>query len=240
MDSPLTETLVTGKATFKLQVPYKLVRSGENGQKPLIIYLHGYGQGIHDFERKMNAFLELDAYHLFIQGPYPLKLNPKDHKRSGYSYYIYDEQDESSYIRSIEYTAEFIQEIVDHILPIIKASRISMLGYSMGAYLAGYWGCTRWKHTNDIIMLNGRLKAELFTSKVEEQKVLRHINFVAFNGKNDTIVDPKKQKEMMDYLANHHIKAEFHEVETGHALTESLIHATINWMLDLGFRKVKN
>ncbi len=45
---------------------------------------------------------------------------------------------------------------------------------------------------------------------------------------------------MMDYLANHHIKAEFHEVEGGHALTETLINATINWMIHLGFRKVKN
>lgn len=240
MDSPLTDTLVAGKATFKLQVPYKLVRSGEDGPKPLLVYLHGYGQDLHDFEQQMKPFLELDAYHLFIQGPYPLKLNPKDLKRSGYSYYIYDEQDESSYIRSIEYTAEFVQEIVDHMLPIIKASRISVLGYSMGAYLAGYWGCTRWKHTNDIIMLNGRLKAELFKLKVEEQEVLRHINIAAFHGKEDTIVEPHKQKEMMDYLVKHHIKAEFHEVEGGHALTETLINATINWMIHLGFRKVKN
>jgi predicted esterase len=240
MDSPLLDTLVAGKATFKLQVPYKLVRSGEDGPKPLLIYLHGYGQDVHEFEELMKPFLELDAYHLFIQGPYPLKLNPKDSKRSGYSYYIYDEQDDSSYLRSIEYTAEFVQEIVDHMLPIIKATRISVLGYSMGAYLAGYWGCTRWKHTNDIIMLNGRLKAELFKLKVEEQEVLRHINIVAFHGKDDKIVEPSRQKAMMDYMAQHQIKATFHDVEGGHELSTTLTESAIKWMLDLGFRKVNN
>ncbi|TNE72872.1 hypothetical protein EP331_06290 [bacterium] len=236
----MLETLVAGKSTFKLQVPYKLIRTGDDSPKPLIVYFHGYGQDIQDLENEMASYLELDAYHLFIQGPFPLKLNPKDEKRKGFSYYIYDEHDDSSYLRSIEYTAEFIQEVVDHMLPIIKATRLTLVGYSMGAYLAGYWGFTRWKHTNDIVMLNGRMKAELFKSKIEEQDVLKHINVVAFHGKNDSVVNPVHQKEMIEYIAGNGIKASFIEVDGGHKLSKTIIEKSLNWLLELGYRKYKN
>jgi hypothetical protein len=40
------DTLIAGKSTFKLQVPYKLIRSGTQGKKPMLVYFHGYGEDI--------------------------------------------------------------------------------------------------------------------------------------------------------------------------------------------------
>lgn len=232
----MTTTLITGKSTFKLQVPYKLIRTGEDGKKPLLVYFHGYGQDIAELEEKMSVLLQLDAYHLFIQGPYALKLNPSEVKRKGYSYYLYDDDD--TYKNSIEYTAEFIQEIIDHVIPIIQVSRISLIGYSMGAYLAGYWALTRWKHTNDVIMISGRLKTEWFESRITENRHVDHMNIIAFHGKNDSIVDALKQRECIEFCKENGLKAEFHEIETNHELNSRLTEPVFNWLINLGYRKV--
>jgi len=230
------DTLIAGKSTFKLQVPYKLIRSGEQGKKPLIVYFHGYGEDITEMEEKIEPLLSLDAYHLFIQGPYALQLNPKEKNRKGFSYYQYDSED--TYINSIEFTSEFIQEIIDHIIPIVEVSRITLVGYSMGAYLAGYWAFTRWKHANDLLMINGRLKTEWFKSKIEDQDVLNHIQIVAFNGNSDTIVDPETQREMINYCKEHKLNAQYHELNGGHELTNEHLIQIKDWLLSLGYRNV--
>ena len=67
------EVLFSGKTSFKIEVPYELVETGDKGgDKPLIIYLHGYGDYLKSFKKKNSFLLNLDAYHLFIQGPYPV------------------------------------------------------------------------------------------------------------------------------------------------------------------------
>lgn len=229
-------TLITGKSTFKLQVPYKLIRSGDDTKKPLMVYFHGYGQDMAEFEQTMAPFLELDAYHLFIQGPYALKLTPAEKHRHGFSYYLYD--DEATYRNSIEFTSEFIQEIIDHALPILKVSRITLVGYSMGAYLAGYWALTRWKHTNDVIMIGGRLKTEWFEHKMKDAEVLKHMNIVAFHGKNDTVIEAHRQKEAIEYCKTNGLNASFYEINATHTLDNRLIEPTLQWLLNLGYRKV--
>jgi predicted esterase len=110
----------------------------------------------------------------------------------------------------------------------------------MGAYLAGYWGFTRWKHTNDLIMINGRLKTEWFSAKIEEQNVLNHINIVAFNGKSDTVVDPQSQSKCIEYCKNNNLNAEFHELDGGHELTNEHVNKIKNWLITLGYRNVEN
>lgn len=68
----MKEVLISGKASFKIEVPYKLYETGEKGKKPLIVYLHGFNQNIDRFEKIVNPLTELRAYHLFIQAPYPI------------------------------------------------------------------------------------------------------------------------------------------------------------------------
>ena len=41
------DVLLSGKTSFKIEVPYLLVETGKkNSKKPLIIYLHGYGEEV--------------------------------------------------------------------------------------------------------------------------------------------------------------------------------------------------
>ena len=165
------DRLVAGKATFKLQVPFKLSSSGSSEDpKPLIVYLHGYGHNITQFEEAVKTFEDFEAYHLFIQGPFPTKIEHQNNKKRGYAWYLYGDQ--KTYNQHLEMSSEFVQDVIDQHLGHINVSEICVIGYSMGAYLAGYWALTRWNHTNKVIMLSGRFKIEMIKIKSNRQTIL--------------------------------------------------------------------
>lgn len=225
------DVLVSGKTSFKIEVPYKLVETGPKGPKPLIVYLHGRGQYLDLFEKKTEVFKELDAYHLYLQGPYPELTHIKEREKIGYSWYLYNGK-QGSFVKSLEYTAEFIQEIIDGVRPFLKITRLCLVGYSMGGYQAAYFGLSRWKHTNEMIIIGGRIKTELIGSKWEQ---LRHIKVLALHGLNDTDVSPIKQEEQIAILKKHHIDAEFVGFDHDHSLNAPMLKSGVAWLKKNGY-----
>jgi predicted esterase len=227
------EVLISGKTSFKIEVPYKLYETGEKKKKPLIVYLHGYKQNISVFETLVKDLLNIEAYHLFIQAPYPIydESRKKKVEEWGRSWYLYDGE-QSQFIKSMELSSEFIQEIIDGLLPNIDVSRICLFGYSMGGYLAGYFMLSRWKHVNDAIIIGARIKTEVFEGRLSEAK---HINVLAIHGSKDESVFPDPQRKEIEILKDHGLNAEFKLVDTAHKLTEPFIKLTNNWLKELGY-----
>lgn len=223
---------MSGKTSFKVEVPYKLIEVGEKGEKPMIVYLHGKGQNIDIFERLMKPLLDLNAYHMFIQGPYADFTTVKEKQKWGHNWYLYNGR-QGSFVKSMEYTAEFIQEIVDHVLPFIKVNRLCILGYSMGGYQAGYFGTTRWKHTNEIIVIGGRIKTELLA---EKWKYLKHQQILAIHAEKDEYVSAEHQAEHIKIMQKKGINATFLEVDGTHKLTSKQLKEARKWLLNIGYK----
>jgi len=225
--------LISGKASFKIEVPYKLYETGEAGKKPLIVYLHGYRQNIELFESLVKDMLSLDAYHLFIQAPYPIydESGKKKVNDWGRSWYLYDGE-QGQFVRSMELASEFIQEIIDSILPNISVSRICLFGYSMGGYLAGYFMLSRWKHVNEAIIIGARIKTEVFEGRLEEAN---HINVLALHGNSDVNVFPEPQKREIENLTKAGFKASFIAVKAEHKLTNIFSVESLKWLKQLGY-----
>lgn len=232
------ERLISGKATFKLQVQYKLGQTGDQGKKPLIVYLHGYGQNVAIMEKKCKVLTsQLDAYHLFIQAPYPIKMKIDKPDSNIYSWYIFG--DEKTYLRNLEYTSEFIQEIIDKVLTTIEVSRISLVGFSMGAYMAGYYGLSRWKHIFDIVMVGGRIKTELFVNSIKENSSHHsHQHFLAVHSKNDTVVQFEAQNKSITFLSDAGLNAKIIEYKGGHIINKRSINIMVDFFTQIGYRKV--
>jgi predicted esterase len=228
------DVLISGKTSFKVEVPYKLIETGPKGEKPLIVYLHGKGQNVPIFERQVKSLMQINAYHLFIQGPYADFELTKSHEKWGYSWYLYNGR-QGSFVKSLEYTAEFIQEIVDHVIKFIQVSRICVLGYSMGGYMAGYFGTSRWKHTNELIVINGRIKTELLSTKWSS---LKHQRVLAIHGLNDEVVSADSQKQHIQKMVDKHVNATFVGVNDGHKLSVTMLKKAFNWLLDQGYTVV--
>lgn len=229
----MQDVLISGKASFKIEVPYKLIETGDKGKKPLILYLHGFNQNISTFGEKVSVLLKIPAYHLFIQGPYPLYDRKQKTQVSnwGRAWYLYDgEQDQ--FIKSLEISSEFIQEITDKVLDHIEVSRLAMLGYSMGGYLAGYFALSRWKHVNDLVVIGGRIKTELFTDRKSNYD---HLNVLALHGSKDNKVAKENQEKSCEELSEWGVNVTFKEIDAAHNLSNQYIAEIMNWFDSIGY-----
>jgi predicted esterase len=229
----MKEVLISGKASFKIEVPYKLYETGEKGKKPLIVYLHGFNQNIDRFEKIVNPLTELRAYHLFIQAPYPIydETRTKKVEDWGRSWYLYDGE-QQQFVRSMELSSEFIQEIIDGLLPNIEVNRLCLFGYSMGGYLAGYFMLSRWKHVNEAIIIGARIKTEVFTDRLQEAK---HINILALHGSGDKSVFPEPQQKEIEKLKKGGFNAQFKSIEAQHKLSQQFIAESEFWLKENGY-----
>lgn len=225
------DVLVSGKTSFKIEVPYQLAETGPKGPKPLIVYLHGKGGTIEAFKRATSGLHALSAYHLYIQGPYADKTVTETRERIGYAWYLYNHK-QGSLVKSLEYTAEFIQEIIDGVRPFLKITRLCLVGYSMGGYQAGYFAFTRWKHTNELIVIGGRVKTELLGTKWAH---IGHIKVLGLHGKSDAVVDPARAKEEIDRLAAKGLDASFQAIPGGHDLSAAAIRRSVAWLKKNGY-----
>jgi predicted esterase len=228
------DVLVSGKTSFKVEVPYKLIECGEKGkEKPLILYLHGFGENIKTFTQTCEPFLELDAYHLFIQGPYPIYDRSREKNVSdwGRAWYLYD-GNRGQFIKSLELASEFIQEIIDKLLNVISANRLCVIGYSMGGYLAGYFALTRWKHVNELVVAGSRIKTEVLHNNWDN---IKHMNVLALHGKNDTSVKYEPQEKEIQKFKENGVRAELKLLPENHSLTEAFIEEMIAWLKEIGY-----
>jgi predicted esterase len=233
------DVLASGRESFKIEVPYKLIESGEpNGEKPLFVYLHGFNQNIREFEKLISGIIEIEAYHLLIEAPYPIYDTQGGSKVSdwGRAWYLYD-GDQGQFIKSMEISSEFIQHIIDRHLELISVARICIFGYSMGGYLAGYFAMTRWKHVNELILTGCRLKTEILK---DEWKIISHMNILALHGLKDDKVKADPQKVEIEKLQKHGVSATFKTINGSHKLSKPFIEEAKRWLISVGYEKLKN
>lgn len=228
------ELLQSGKADFKLQVPYQVLETGEKDKpKPILVYLHGYGQTIKKFREICEPLLAVEAYHLFIQAPYPLYDRTREKKVNewGRAWYLYD-GDQDQFRTSLDQASRFIREIITRVVKVVNANRLCLVGFSMGGYLAGYHAIECSEQVNDVIIYGARYKSELLIGDYEK---ISHQNILALHGRDDKKVEPKPQREEMNALKRHGVDATFIEMEETHAFSESGIKKILDWLSNKGY-----
>ncbi|MDZ7694175.1 MAG: hypothetical protein U5K69_24150 [Balneolaceae bacterium] len=90
----------------------------------------------------MDDLLNFRAYHLFIQGPYPIydKKGKRKVEDWGRAWYLYD-GDQAQFTKSMEVSSEFIQEILDNILNHVEVEQ-SRSAWILNGSLPGWLLCT--------------------------------------------------------------------------------------------------
>lgn len=241
MDNRTTENLlISGKAPFIIDVPFKLIETGEKcTKKPLILCLHGFNDNLISFENTCKPFLhKLNAYHLFLEAPYPLYNRSKEKKVEewGRSWYLYDGRADQ-FIRSLEKTSQFIQDLIDQVNEQINIDRICMIGYSMGGYLAGYFAMTRPKYVDDLVVVGARIKTEVLN---ENWNLINHLQILALHGMRDNIVDYKPQRSEIRRLEKKGINANFKLIDQKHIFNKVFINEIIDWLFEKGYAHNNN
>lgn len=227
----------SGHTTFELKVPYELFETGKTGiEKPLIVYLHGFNQNIKLFKKLVKDLLTVEAYHLFLEAPYPIydRRGKKKVKDWGRSWYLYDGKQEQ-FVRSLERSSEFIQKVLDNIADDISVSKIALLGYSMGGYQAGYYALSRQKQITDLIVIGSRIKTEIFE---ENSQNYDYLNVLALHGAQDKSVKSRPQKQSCEQLSGWGADVTFKELKGTHALSSFFVKKTRQWLLKKGYQSL--
>ena len=231
------DVLMSGKTSFKIEVPYQLIESGKkDSKKPLIIYLHGYGENLKKSRESFSECLEFSAFHLFIEGPYPI-MEKKSNIRVedwGRSWYLFDGR-QAQFIKSMEVSSEFIQEIIDKLKELISFNRTCMIGYSMGGYLAGYFALTRTSHVQDLIVIGCRIKTEILDFEQTDWDQYRHLRIHAIHGKNDSMVLPEPQQNEIEFLKSKNIDATIKITDSQHKIDNASISEINHWLSQSGY-----
>ena len=105
----------------------------------------------------------------------------------------------------------------------------------MGGYQAGYFGMTRWKHTNEIIVMAGRYKTEVLTDAKLEKRYGASENTGHSTGVKIRTVLPEPQIKAVDFLKGHGIDAEIKLIDENHKLTQTYIEAAKDWLKQAGY-----
>ncbi|WP_445666299.1 alpha/beta hydrolase [Fodinibius sp. AD559] len=226
--------LKSGQATFNIEVPYKLIETGDSSEeKPVIIYLHGFNQNMEQFEKLVAPMFDLEAHHLFVQGPYPIydRSRKKKVEDWGRSWYLYDgEQDQ--FVKSLESASDFLENLMEDILQQVTVSRLAIFGYSMGGYLAGYFALSRPELVDELIVIGARIKTEVFK---DEKVSYDDMNVLALHGTGDKSVKSEPQQKSCKELSEWGANVMFKEMDGSHKLDGKYLRETQKWLASLDY-----
>lgn len=226
----------TREVPFTIETPYQVVETGEPGKKPLLVYLHGFNQNIKLFQQRTQALVHLEAYHLFVQAPYPVYSRRNRQKKVedwGRSWYWYDGRQEQ-FQEALERASCLLDEVIDHALKQVSADRLTLLGYSMGGYLAGYFALSRYKRVNELVVIGGRIKTEIFE---EKEKNYDYLHVLALHGKEDERVKSEFQKLACQKLEQWNARVTFKELDAVHKLDDLYIDETKRWLVSQNYKE---
>ena len=227
--------LQTGHTTFNIEVPYKLIETGEPSQeKPLGVYLHGFNQNMEQFEKLVTRMLDLKAYHLFVQGPYPIydRSRKKKVEDWGRSWYLYDGEQEQ-FVKSLESASDFLEQLIEDISQHVSASRKAVFGYSMGGYLAGYFALSRPKLVDELMVVGARIKTEVFK---ERESSYEGMHVLALHGLADQSVKSEPQQKSCKQLSEWGADVTFKEIDRSHKLDNIYLLETQKWLKSLDYK----
>ncbi|MDG5766432.1 hypothetical protein QA596_03055 [Balneolales bacterium ANBcel1] len=175
------ELLLSGKATFHVEVPYRLYRTGNAASQPLYVYLHENGLNLVRLEEKANPLLDLPGYHLLFQAPYA-EIAPVEGER-GY-HWIPESDDDATVTSAREHVSEFMQEVIDGLLPHIQGNRLVLVGWERSRRQVSYFCATRPHYVNELILFEGSMDQSWME---EDRKRYRHLRVLGLSGKDAEI-----------------------------------------------------
>jgi predicted esterase len=118
---------------------------------------------------------------------------------------------------------------MERVLQQISVNRVTIFGYSMGGYLAGYYGLSRPELLNELIVIGARIKTEVFEGRKNN---VGHLNVLALHGKLDKTVKSAPQKESCEKLSQWNATVTFKELDAGHDLNELYIIEAKRWLAE--------
>src|SRR5262245_21152215 len=216
--------IVRGTVPITLENAYTLIlppSAPPRGGHPLLVALHGYGD---DGARLRERLAELEPAPyalLYPDGPYPVEVRDQWPPRLGYAWYQYT-GDQDAFVAALDRTSAHLAQLLAAVARTqpIDTSRVAMLGYSQGGYLAGVMALKNHARYRGLVAIACRIKVEALT------EVLPHaggFEVLVLHGTADESVKLAPQQLAIETLRQHGVAVDFQIHPGGHGLRRELV-----------------
>ncbi|MEZ6195947.1 MAG: alpha/beta fold hydrolase [Planctomycetota bacterium] len=222
-----------GHAHFDTRPRWRLRGPADAGPepRPLVIALHGMG---HDGARlldQLDGALD-DRVLLVPDAPLPYETRDAEGRRGeGRAWYVYT-GDQAAFLDSAARAEDYLFGLVDAVAARapIDASRLALLGYSQGGYLAGIIALRHPERFGAVVVVNARIKHEIATETPGPTP-----EFLVLHGERDRFIPVETARESARLLAERGLSCRFETNPGGHSLRPEQAARAAAWLAERGF-----
>ncbi len=171
---------------FMQSVPVELHRP-EDADGSLVVALHGQGMSPRTFGREALPALPARATVVLPQAPLPFEIRKDGGRfRQGNAWYVYL-GDTPEFLASMEAAENWLRYVLDATLARggLDASRVALLGFSQGGYLAGFVGLRDPARYGRLVVAGARLKHEVLADAARAAAQRDGYRVLAVHGEHD-------------------------------------------------------
>lgn len=148
------------------------------------MYLHQDGSNMEQLDHQTASLRNVDGYHLYIQAPFE---DPSAQRAEKSCYWIVSDSDQTAADAQREYVSEFIQEVIDQLLPYISGSRLVLLGWEGSVHQVSHFCSTRPHYVNELILFDTSLDRSWWQESSGSRYA--HMRVLTLTGKDALIGD---------------------------------------------------
>jgi len=200
---------------FTLDVPVDLHRPAD-ADGSLVVALHGMGMTEETFARDALPCVPPRATLLLPRAPLPYEIRGTGGPREGAAWYVYT-GDPDAFLAAMARTEAWLLATIDASVrdAALDPSRVALLGFSQGGYLAGFTGLRHAARFRGLVVAGGRVKHEELEDAARGAPgfPLLHVH-----GAEDASVRPAPSRESVERVASWGVAAEFRSYACAHAV----------------------
>jgi predicted esterase len=203
-------SLINGKMRISHTVYYSVQVPEQEGPRPLLIVLHGFGQMADPFIKVFEPLAKKGILVAAPQGAHQLYTNLKE-RRVGFSWLTKYERDRSvsDFVAYMEQFYKLLQKTCE-----VDSQRVFMLGFSQGVSMA----YRTWAHSSLPVRGGIACGGDLPPDIIEQLEGLPPIEILLVHGRQDEEVSPEKAQEALKHLRAAGLKPELFDFEGGHVV----------------------
>jgi phospholipase/carboxylesterase len=199
--------------------------SVSTGKNPMVILLHGVGSNEKHMFDQANLFPE---NYIVVAARAPFKLGPGKYAWFEVQFLanqrIINEEQEA---KSVQILNQFISQAAQRYGA--DEQQVFLIGFSQGAIMSYTMGLIRPNKIKGVVAIAGRLLDQT-KSIIASKEALKQIQFLIFQGTQDTVMPMHYGNEAADYLAQICVSYQKREFPVGHYIVPEEWNDLIQWM----------
>ena len=196
------------------------------GKAPLVLGLHGLSMSGHEMRHWLTPAIAKGTHAwLLPDGPFPFER--RNGNGIGHAWYLFagdQKRLRATMDEAVGYLAKVLDEAARHVE--FDASRVTVLGFSQGGYLASVLGATMQARFRGVCCAGGRLKHEFFAPPVAGKSP----KFLQLHGAKDEMVPPGLAEKAVIQTREMGYDVTMKTFEdAGHELPKEMLEAFLEW-----------